>query len=198
MKRILLATRNPKKLIELREILGPDWTALSLNDLGRDLPEVEEDVGTFVGNAVKKAVWTARMAGMLTLADDSGLEVEALGFRPGVYSARFAGPKKDDLANNRLVLSLMKGKTNRRARFVCYIAVADPQGLIGVVWGEVRGRLSERMLGKEGFGYDPIFIPEGYDKTFAQLGARVKHKISHRKIALEKARDLLKIYTSPL
>ncbi len=196
--RILLATKNKKKLAELKEILKDEFGVIGLDEIKIKVPDIEEDTDTFAGNAVKKAVITAYHTKMLTVADDSGLEVLALGGKPGVYSARFAGPQKDDNANNEKVLSLLSGVTDRRARFVCYVAVADACGLLGVVSGEVWGQISTRMEGDFGFGYDPIFIPQGYDKSFAQLGPEVKHKISHRKIALAKAANLLKIYTSPL
>ncbi len=195
---LILASRNPKKVEELARMLGDLVRVRSVRDLPQDVPEVVEDTETFIGNAVKKAVWVAHWTGELALADDSGLEVMALGGRPGVYSARFAGPKKDDYENNRKLLSLLEGIRDRSARFVCAVAIADPKGLLGVCRGEVWGRIAEEMRGESGFGYDPVFIPDGYDQTFAELGPGIKDKISHRKIALERARYLLKIYVSGL
>ncbi len=194
--RLVIATKNNKKAEELSRILGGNYEVVPVSYLWPDLPEVQEDTGTFVGNAIKKAVWIAHWTGELVLSDDSGLEVMALGGRPGVYSARFAGPEKDDFKNNQKLLNLLEGVEDRSARFVCVVAIADARGLLGVCWGEVWGTISREMRGIAGFGYDPVFIPRGYNRTFAELGPEVKDRISHRKIALERARYLLKIYVS--
>ncbi len=196
--RLVIASRNKKKAEELSRILGNDFEVVTLSDIEAVIPEVEEDTNTFVGNAIKKAVWVAHWVGDLVLADDSGLEVMALGGRPGVYSARFAGPEKDDFKNNQKLLEMLEGVRDRSARFVCAVGIADSNGLIGVCRGEVWGTISREMRGSNGFGYDPLFVPKGYDKTFAELPSHQKDQISHRKIALERARYLLKIYVSNL
>ncbi len=194
--KLVIASRNSKKVEEISRILGKRLgvEVCSLVEVDESLPEIEEDTDTFQGNAVKKAVIVAAKTGLLCLADDSGLEVFALGGKPGVYSARFAGEHKSDKDNNRKLLELMLNKSDRRARFVCYIALADRDGLVGLVSGQVKGRIAFRPKGKNGFGYDPVFVPYGYDKTFAQLSSGEKDKISHRRRALVKARRMIKDY----
>ncbi len=194
--KLVIASRNGKKVEEISRILGEalGLEVCSLDDVDQSIPEIEEDTDTFQGNAVKKAVVVAAKTGLLCLADDSGLEVFSLGGKPGVYSARFAGEHKSDEDNNRKLLDLLVDKPDRRARFVCYIALADRNGLIGLVSGQVRGKIAFRPKGKNGFGYDPVFVPYGYDKTFAQLSSREKDKISHRRRALRKARRVIKDY----
>jgi XTP/dITP diphosphohydrolase len=187
-KHILVATRNRGKLAEIREILAaPDLELLSPEAVG-NLPEVEEDGDTFEANAIKKAVTLARASGMLTLADDSGLEVDALGGEPGVYSARYAGEPSNDAANNAKLLASLLGETNRRGRFRCVIALATPDGECATVDGCCEGRIAEAPQGQGGFGYDPLFVPDGYTQSFGELEAAVKHRISHRGAALRAAR----------
>ena len=187
-KRLLVATRNPKKLREIQEILGASgMTLLSVADVAGDLPEVVEDGDTFEANAIKKAVTLARASGLLTLADDSGLEVDALGGAPGVYSARYAGEPSCDTANNRKLLGALEGASDRRARFRCVIALAVPDGRAATVDGRCEGRIADAPRGEGGFGYDPLFIPDGHARTFAELGSDVKHRISHRGAALRAA-----------
>lgn len=192
-KQLLIATRNPKKKKELQEILsGFDLQLLNLDDIP-PLPEVEEDGLTFEENAIKKALVVARQSNMLTLADDSGLVVDALQGAPGVFSARYAGPEANDDRNNQKLLQAMQQVEDhqRSARFVCVIALASPQGKVETVRGSCAGSISRTLHGGEGFGYDPLFIPEGFDKSFAELTPEIKNRISHRGIALNKIKPLL-------
>lgn len=188
-RKLLIATRNPKKLIEIREILSiPGLEICSAEAVG-NLPEVEEDGATFEANAIKKAVTLARASGMLTLADDSGLEVDALNGEPGVYSARYAGEPSNDAANNAKLLHALAGVANRRARFRCVIALATPDGTCQTADGRCEGWIADAPRGQGGFGYDPLFIPDGYMQSFGELGSEIKHRISHRGAALQAARQ---------
>jgi len=194
-KDLVLATRNKKKLIEIKELLlGLDFNILSIDDFDC-IPEILEDTDTFEGNATKKAVEVSKATGRLSLADDSGLEIDCLGGKPGVHSARFAGENATDEDNYRKVLCLMQGipKEGRTARFRCAVAIANGEVPI-IVMGVCEGEIATEPRGNHGFGYDPIFIVPSYNKTFAELGAEMKNKISHRAIALEKARDILLNY----
>lgn len=183
---IILASGNEHKLREVREILAPEGIeVLGAADVG-GFPEVVEDRETFEGNAVKKAEECARAVGRTVLADDSGLAVAALDGAPGVWSARYAGEHGNHTANIARVLAELAGARDRSARFVCVLALATPAGVVGTVEGEVRGTLALEPRGSRGFGYDPIFIPEGHDRTFAQLPADVKNHLSHRGDALRK------------
>lgn len=184
---LLIATGNRHKFREISAILAdPHLRLISLREL-QEAPTVVEDGDTFEANAIKKAVTLARYSGMWTLADDSGLEVDALDKAPGVYSARFAGEPADDAANNCKVLGLMEGVSNRQARFRCAIALSDPQGIARTVSGACEGRLLAALQGTGGFGYDPLFVPEGCTQTFAELPADTKNRISHRACALKSA-----------
>ena len=193
--RLLVATRNAHKLAEIRAIL--DWPGVAL--VGADevpgLPEVEEDALTFEGNALKKARTLRDASGLWTLADDSGLEVDVLGGAPGVFSARYAGEPTDHAANNHKLLAALDGAENRSARFRCVLALAAPDGREWTISGSVEGRIALSPSGTEGFGYDPLFIPDGYDQPFAAMPAQVKNSISHRARALAAAaaawRDLI-------
>jgi non-canonical purine NTP pyrophosphatase, rdgB/HAM1 family len=190
---LLLATRNNKKKRELQIILGAwDINLLTLDEVA-EIPEIEEDGTTFRENAIKKAVISAELSGCITLADDSGLIVDALGGAPGVYSARFAGPDASDDNNNRKLLGMLRNvpKDQRTARFVCVIAVASPDGRVQTVEGVCEGRIGTEHHGQGGFGYDPLFIPAGYLKTFAELTDTEKNMISHRGRALAAAKQLL-------
>ncbi len=192
-KQLLIATRNLKKKKELQEILSAfNLQLLNLDDIP-PLPEVEEDGLTFEENAVKKALTVARQSNMLTLADDSGLAVDALQGAPGVFSARYAGPEANDDRNNQKLLQAMQQVEDhqRTARFICVIALASPQGMVKTVMGSCAGMISRTLHGTEGFGYDPLFIPEGFDKSFAELTPAIKNSISHRGIALSKIKPLL-------
>lgn len=189
MKKLLVATRNKGKLKELEELLSPlGIEVLSLADVP-PIPEIEEDGDSFTANAIKKAQETSRLTGYVCLADDSGLVVDALGGQPGIYSARFAGENASDEENNDKLLKLMKDieERDRTARFVCVIAVADTNGKTATVEGICEGRIGFTPQGENGFGYDPLFIPEGFDKSFAQLSSKEKQNISHRGQALRKA-----------
>lgn len=185
--KLLVATRNRHKLEEIREIFSFDGLDLLNLDDYPDLPEVIEDGDTFAANAVKKAVETAQASGMWAMSDDSGLEVDALGGEPGVYSARYAGGQGDYKANNKKLIKNMAGKAGRSARFRCVIALSDPQGNVRTVEGKCEGRIIDKELGVQGFGYDPLFVPEGYESTFAEMSQELKNSISHRACALKAA-----------
>lgn len=185
--RLLIATRNRHKLQEIRSLVAaPEVTLLDLTSRS-DLPDVEEDGDTFVANAIKKAVAMARAARLWALADDSGLEVSSLGGEPGVRSARYAGEPVDYGANNAKLLQALAGHEDRRACFRCVVALADPEGEVRTVEGRCEGRIIESLRGAEGFGYDPLFIPTGYERTFAEMDAETKNRISHRGHALQAA-----------
>lgn len=193
---LVVATKNKKKLEEIEEILSPLKLKISsLSDCQGSL-RIIEDGKTFKDNAIKKAVKAARFLKKLTLGEDSGLCVEALGNKPGVYSSRFAGKDKSDLKNNLKVLKAL-GEiplNKRKAFYNCAVALADKDGLIGVVEGRCYGVIGFEQKGNFGFGYDPIFVIPKFGKTFAELGTGVKHKMSHRYIALEKAKKIIQKY----
>lgn len=178
MKTIVFATNNRHKLDELRQLTAGKLEILSLGDIGchDDIPETAD---TLEGNALIKARWVKEHYGYDCFADDTGLEVDALGGAPGVYSARYAGDAHDSQANMRLLLENLKGVADRRARFRTVIALieGDEEKLID---GVVEGYITESPSGVNGFGYDPVFRPEGYDVTFAEMGSHEKNKISHR------------------
>jgi len=191
---LVIATRNEKKGKEIKNLLNDLGLVItSLKDYPR-LPEVKEEGKTFTDNAVKKAELVAAFTNKWTLADDSGLEVDALDGRPGVYSARFAGKEQDDKANIKKLLRLMKDvpRGKRQARFKCAIAISRPGGeVIKVVSGVCEGLISFKPRGRFGFGYDPVFIIPAYNKTFAELGPAIKDQISHRARALKQARTFI-------
>ena len=190
-KEIVAATGNRHKLREIRRILEPHGiTVLGSRDVG-GIPTVEETCDTFVGNASKKAYEVACAIGRTVLADDSGLEVFALNGRPGVLSARYAGNQAPDAKNVAKLLAEMTDVKERKARFVCVIALAGPTGVAGTAEGEVRGRIIAQPRGSNGFGYDPVFVPAGYSVTFAELEADEKNRISHRSAALQAVLPLL-------
>ena len=184
---IVVATGNKHKIQEISEILSPlGYDVKGADDVG-GMPDVIEDADTFAGNASKKAVEAAKALGRMVVADDSGLEVFALGGEPGVYSARYAGEGGNNGRNLAKLLAKMEGITDRTARFVCVMAVATPDGLVGTAEGEVRGRIALAPAGQGGFAYDPAFIPDGYDRTFGELPSEVKNSLSHRSNALKAA-----------
>lgn len=186
---LLLATRNKNKIIEMSASLKKLGLKIrSLEDFP-DVPEVVEDGKTFEENAVKKAVACAKHTGLLTLADDSGLMVDALQGAPGVKSHRYAGPNATDFENNTKLLDELKNVAfnDRTAQFVCCIAIANNNGLIRTVTGKCEGIILTEPRGREGFGYDPLFMKSDYQKTFAELPLEIKNRISHRAMALEKA-----------
>jgi XTP/dITP diphosphohydrolase len=193
---LLVATRNRHKLVEIRDILAELQFEIVSPAAVPGLPEIVEDAATIRDNAIKKAVETARAAGMLTLADDSGLEVDALGGQPGVRSARYAGENATYHENNKKLLKALEGvpADKRTGRFRCVMAVADAAGLVDVVEGICNGVLIEAERGGGGFGFDPLFIADGQVKTFAELSPEVKNRISHRAKALQKAWAVLNRY----
>jgi XTP/dITP diphosphohydrolase len=192
--KLVLATRNEGKVREIREILQ-DQNRIELLSLRSypDAPDVVEDGNTYEENAIKKASTLAEYTGHVTIADDSGLEVDALEGAPGVHSARYAG---EDASDQDRILKLLDALQNipddqRSGRFTCAVAIAKPLAQIRVVQGVCEGRVIRTPRGESGFGYDPVFVPVGYDNTFAELGDEIKNQISHRAKALEKARKLL-------
>jgi XTP/dITP diphosphohydrolase len=189
---LVLATRNAHKVREIGQVLGDGVILRSLADFP-DVGKIPEDGETFEANAVQKAVFVALALGLPALADDSGLEVDALAGAPGVRSARFAGEKATDGENNAKLLGLMAGvpEEKRTGRFRCVIAVAWPDGMARTAEGACEGRIAEAPRGKGGFGYDPLFVPDGHDRTFAELEAEVKNGISHRGRALRRAREMI-------
>ena len=194
MPRLLLATRNAHKTREFAQILAPGCQVSDLSS-APDVPKVEEDGQTFEENAILKAVAVSRAVTGLVVADDSGLEVAALCGAPGVYSARYAGEAARDEENVAKLLSdlavIKLERTDRRARFCCALALACRGELITVFHGQVAGVIAERPRGDQGFGYDPVFIPAGFDQTFAELGDAVKNQISHRARAIAGLREFL-------
>lgn len=198
--RIVFATNNAHKLSEIRQILGNEIDVLSLADIGchDDIPETADSLE---GNAMQKARYVYDHYHLNCFADDTGLEVDALGGAPGIYSARYAGEGHDSEANMRKLLKNLGENNNRKARFRTVIAlieleevdnkVGKPTEDINFFEGIVEGQIIREKRGNEGFGYDPIFQPDGYDETFAQLGMEVKNRISHRARAVKKLADYL-------
>ncbi|MBU0548332.1 MAG: RdgB/HAM1 family non-canonical purine NTP pyrophosphatase [Candidatus Omnitrophica bacterium] len=196
MIQLVVATRNKKKLTEIKDILkGINLELLSL-DAYNNAPQVLENGKSFQENAAKKAVKLARFTGKLCLGEDSGLCVDVLDGAPGIYSARFSGRDKSDLKNNLKLLKLLQGLPlkKRKAHYVCAVALADKNGLLTVVEGSCSGLIALEPRGSAGFGYDPLFYISKYKKTFGQLGEEIKHKMSHRYHALEKARRIIEKY----
>lgn len=192
MKEAIIATHNPGKVKEFKEILEPrGYDVKSLAEIGFT-EEIEETGHTFEENAIMKAEAVAKAVNKMVIADDSGLSIDNLGGRPGVYSARYAGEQKDDQANIEKVLSELKGieKEQRTARFRCALAVSIPGEETKTVEGHVEGYIAEEPRGEYGFGYDPIFIVKDKDKTMAELTSDEKNKISHRADALKKLSKL--------
>ena len=193
---LVVATKNKKKLEEIKEILKDLHLKISSLLDYPGTPRIIESGRTFKDNAVKKAVKIAAFTKKLTLGEDSGLCVYALGGKPGVYSSRFSGKDKSDLKNNLKLLKLLKGLalSKRKAYYSCAVALADKDGLIGTAEGRCFGLIGFELKGNSGFGYDPLFIMPKYKKTFAQLGLRIKHKTSHRYHALVKAKKIISDY----
>lgn len=181
---LVIATKNPGKAAEIEDLLaGFPIDIRSLNDFG-PIPPVVEDGLSFDENAYKKASFTAKVLGLPALADDSGLVVEALGGAPGVYSARYAGEEADDAARRQKLLDQMHGQTNRKAAFECVISIAVPAGPALTYEARCEGLITEKPLGQNGFGYDPVFYYPPLKKTFAQLTRAEKSRVSHRGLAL--------------
>lgn len=191
-ERVVLASANPKKVVELREILGD---LFQLVPRPVEVPDVVEDADTFVGNARLKAAALVAATGLSALADDSGLEVDALDGAPGVISARYAGEHASDSDNVELLLSELgdrPGLEERRARFRCVIVLQHPDGTEVVAEGSVDGHIDAAPRGEGGFGYDPVFVPDdGGGRTFAEMDQAAKHAISHRGRALAALRTQL-------
>lgn len=187
--KILFATNNAHKLAEVRAVLGDDFTLVTPRDCGVT-EEVPETQPTLEGNAAQKARYLYERTGCDCFADDTGLEVEVLGGAPGVHSARYATDGHDFAANNRLLLRNLEGAANRRARFrtvICLILGGEEHFFEGIV----EGRIAERESGTEGFGYDPLFVPEGSDRSFARMSAEEKNALSHRGRAVRRLADYL-------
>lgn len=184
MKQIVFATNNDHKLEEVRAILSNKYDILSLKEIGCD-EEIEETGTTLEANALIKARYVKERYGYDCFADDTGLEVEALNGAPGVYSARYAGEEKSSMSNMKRLLSELEGVENRKARFRTVIAWVDDKGE-RLHEGEVCGTIVDTLRGSRGFGYDPIFVPEGFDSTFAELSGETKNAISHRGRAVQK------------
>lgn len=192
MKEIIFASHNKGKIAEIKQILEPFGISVKSSD-DMDLPDVEETGTTFEENAVLKAVSIAKLKGVPCIADDSGLCVNALNGRPGVYSARYAPNRDFDKAMDMLLQEIADSKSNdRTAYFACVLALGYPDGTYKSFEGRVDGSITYEKHGNAGFGFDPVFAPTGYDKTFAELGAEIKNKISHRGRALEKFTSYLK------
>ena len=197
--KLLLATRNRDKVVEMQHALeGTDWQVITLSDIV-GAPDVEEDGATFCDNALKKARSAARVSRLWTLAEDSGLEIDALGGEPGVKSARYAGEGASDADRVRKVLGHLTSVPveRRTARFRCVMCIIDPADQENCFEGCCEGRIANDARGSSGFGYDPIFMPDGYDKTFAELGLGVKSKISHRARAMQQVLAFLRSHVSP-
>jgi XTP/dITP diphosphohydrolase len=199
--RILIATMNPGKLREYERLLA-DVPGLELETMASlaEPVDVVEDRDTFRGNALKKATEIAKVAGMPCLADDSGLEVDALGGRPGVYSARYSGEGATDAQNNTELLDELSDTADeqRTARFRCAIVIVDGAGHeLAMADGACEGRIGHEPKGAHGFGYDPLFVPEGYTQTMAELGPDTKNEISHRAQAAAKLVPLLRELQNP-
>lgn len=188
--KIFLATGNKHKIEEIKKIFsGEDIEILSIND-GIKIPEVIEDGKTFEENSKKKALEISKFTNMITIADDSGICVEALGGAPGVYSARYSGKNATDETNNKKLIENLKGIDNRKAKFVCVITLAKPNGETYSYTGEIYGEIIDEPRGKYGFGYDPYFYVKEYGKTTAEM-EDFKNKISHRARALAKLKENL-------
>lgn len=196
--KLLLATRNRNKVVEMQDALeGTDCQVITLSDIA-GAPDVEEDGATFRDNALKKARSAARVSGLWTLAEDSGLEIDALGGEPGVKSARYAGEGASDADRIRKVLAHLISVPNERrtARFRCVMCMIDQANQESCFEGRCEGRIASDARGLSGFGYDPIFMPDGYDKTFAELGLGVKSEISHRARAMQQVLAFLRSQVS--
>ena len=189
MKKIVFATNNAHKLSEIRSILGDEYEILSLRDINCDV-DIPETASTLEGNAEIKVRYIKEHFGYDCFADDTGLEVDALNGAPGVFSARYAGQEHDSLKNMDLLLKNMSDKTDRKARFRTVIALLIDNQLT-LMDGVVEGEITLQPQGDNGFGYDPIFSPEGFDVSFAQMDSSIKNKISHRARATEKLIEYL-------
>jgi len=189
MKKLVFATNNQHKTEEIRLALTGKYEVLNLEDIGC-LTDIPETAHTFEGNATLKSSYVVEHFNLDCFADDSGLEVEALNNEPGVYSARYSG-SRDSLENIQLVLKKLEGKANRKARFKTVISLMQ-DGRNHIFEGVIEGTIRTELSGSKGFGYDPVFQPDGYNVTFAEMDMAEKNKISHRAIALKKMMAFLK------
>jgi XTP/dITP diphosphohydrolase len=193
---VIVATRNKGKIREIREALkGLGLRVYALSDFP-DVPEIEEDGKSFTENALKKARFYSKVFGKLTLADDSGLEVDSLRGMPGIYSARYSGERASSRENNQKLLKEMEGipLSKRGAQFKCMMAMVSPSGKETMTEGVCKGRIGMREKGRRGFGYDPLFILSRYGKTMAELSLKEKNRISHRGKALRKIKKMIKAF----
>src|ERR1700722_6931437 len=193
MQTLLIATRNGNKTREISQILGSGWDVRDLSSLSH-APKVEESGATFEENAALKALAISKIMTGLVLADDSGLEVDALAGAPGVYSARFAGPNANDAENRFLLVRQLEnlGGQEFPARFRCVMVLASQGELLGSFTGIVRGKVALEERGESGFGYDSLFIPQGYTETFGELQSEIKNSLSHRGRALAHVLEFLR------
>ena len=193
---VVVSTKNKDKFREISAILKHSGIKTLRLESFEGIPEVVEDGSTFKDNACKKALTIARITNRLTVADDSGLEVAALNGAPGVYSARFSGKGATYQSNNDKLLKMLKDvpKKQRKAKFICCVAVADAHGIVDVVFGQCRGIISDSAKGRNGFGYDPVFIYPKLNKTFAQISSSLKNSISHRSQAFNRAKKVVLRY----
>ncbi|NDW12131.1 non-canonical purine NTP diphosphatase [Bacteroides sp. 214] len=189
-RKLVFATNNQHKLEEVSYILGDQIELLSLKDIGCDV-DIPETADTLEGNAYLKAKYVVENYHLDTFADDTGMEVEALNNAPGIYSARYAGDTKDSQANMNKILNELQGIENRKARFRTVISLIL-NGKEYLFEGIINGRIIEEKRGETGFGYDPIFMPDGYEQTFAEMGNEVKNTISHRALAVQKLCEFLR------
>ena len=190
MRKLVFATNNLHKLEEVKAVLSGEIEFLSLKDIGCT-DEIPETADTLEGNALLKAKHIYEKYGFESFADDTGLEVEALDGRPGVYSARYAGEDQNATKNIEKLLFELEGKSNRKARFRTVFALIEHTG-IQYFNGEIHGEIITELKGSTGFGYDPVFVPEGFSQTFAELGSEIKNKISHRALAVMELKHYLK------
>jgi len=193
MATLILATRNTGKIKEIRHLLAGSGWQVKPCDVYKGCPEPEETGDTFQENALIKARAIAEYTGQICLADDSGLEVDALDGAPGIRSARYSGPDATDISNNTLLLQNLSGLRDdrRTGRFRCAIAILTPSGRIWTTSGTCEGHIGNKARGSRGFGYDPLFTPVGYNQTFGELDPNVKNSISHRGKAIQAACALL-------
>lgn len=191
MIKLVFATNNAHKLEEVRAVVGDKVEVLSLNDI-QCFDDIPETADTLEGNALIKAKYVYDKFGYDCFADDTGLEVDALGGKPGVYSARYAGEEHDAQKNMQKLLSALRSTANRKAHFKTVIALIE-QGKIKYFEGKINGHITTELSGTAGFGYDPIFVPEGFTQTFAALGSDMKNKISHRALAINELKKYLQL-----
>lgn len=199
-KELLVATRNQKKFNEIKELLRDMPFKVTCLEDYPDMPHIEEDGKTFEQNAIKKAATISLYTQQLVMGEDSGLEIGVLDNQPGIFSARFSGPRATDRKNNAKVLKMLKKVPfyKRTARYRCCVALTDHTGIVNICSGSCSGIIALRPDGKNGFGYDPLFYVKRYQKTFGQLSPSIKAKISHRARALKKTKIFLQKYLASL